>query len=132
MGRRFVSLLALGLVGIVVLGGCGPTAVAKYDAGRSLQSRKHFKSAIQKYTEYVDENKDSPLVPWALIYIARCQVALADKPAAMAAYKKVTDRFPEHEVARWAEAEMRDIKDKKLVPVNKPPKPKRKPKPKKK
>lgn len=121
MRKTLVFSAAVVLAGVVVLSGCGPTSVKKYDAGISLQNAKKYSPAIQKYNEYLAEYKDSPLSPYALIGIARCYVGLGDKPAAMAAYQKVVAQHPDHDAARWAEIEMRELKGKKLVPVKKEP-----------
>jgi len=113
--RLAVGALAC-LIGVVLIGGCGPTVMAKYDAGVSLQNQESYLDAIEMYRGYIAEYPESPMVPHALLRIARCYVGLGDKPNAMAAYKKVGEQFPENDVANWAAAEMREIENKDLVP----------------
>ena len=115
-------MIVVSLLCVFALSGCGPTQVAKYDAGKSLQEAQRYDEAIQKYEEYVDENPESPLAPYAQIYAARCYRDMAKKPAAMAAYKKVIERYPQHNLAEWAAGEMRAIENKTLIPVVAPEK----------
>ena len=129
MKTRRALVLMVVLAGAVLLTGCGPTAVSKYDAGKSLQRKKDFQQAIKMYEEYIRAYPDFALTAHAMSNVAECYVGLADKPNAMASFKKVIDQFPQSDVARWAERRMREIKDQTLVPQTKPVKKKPAPKP---
>ena len=116
MKTRLAVGVLVGLIGAVIIGGCGPTFVAKFDAGASLQKQENYLQAIEMYREYIAEYPDSPMVPHAFLRVARCYVGLGDKPNAMATYEKIGEQFPTSEVASWAEAEMRDVEKQDLVP----------------
>jgi len=117
MKTRLAVGVLVGLIGAVIIGGCGgPTVMAKYDAGVTQQKQENYLQAIESYREYIAEYPDSPMVPHALLRVARCYVGLGDKPNAMATYEKIGEQFPTSEVASWAEAEMRDVERQDLVP----------------
>jgi len=109
---------AVAAVGALVLLGCAPTMQTKWDVAKNSQKSQKYAEAIKAYNEYLADaaNKDSMLLPHALYEIGVCQQAMGDKPAAMAAYKKVIDQYPASDPAKWASVDMKRLEGMELTP----------------
>lgn len=123
MRPRRVLLGVAAALGVVLVVGCAPTPVTKYDVAKKLQRHRKFASAIKEYEQFISQNKDSVLVPYALYNIAWCYRGLYKKQEALDAYKKVIDQYPASDPAAWARTEMDRLKKMELKP---PPPPKKK------
>lgn len=114
--RSRIALLCAAAVAAALLVGCSPGIQTKYDVARNLQKDQQYAAAVAKFGEFVNENKESTLVPYAMYFSARSYEMMYDKTKAMAAYKEVVEKFPVSEPAKWAEADMRDLEKRELTP----------------
>ena len=99
----------IAVIGAVVLTGCGPSRVTKYDVAKKQADQRDYPAAVETYKEFIAQNPDSSLVPYAMYNIGCLYRDMNDKAAAMEAFKKLTEQFPTKDPARWAETDMREM-----------------------
>jgi len=114
--RSTTALLGGMVIGAAILVGCAPTPVTKYDVAKNLQKQNKFADAIKEYQQFIEANKDSSLVPYALYNIAWCYRGMYKKDEALAAYKQLIDQYPQSEPAQWAKVDMERLEKMELKP----------------
>jgi len=122
MRTRRLLLPALIALVAVSLTACSSLPQTKYDVAADLQDDGLYVKAIPQYRAFIAENKYPTLNAYAQYNIAQCYIKLGRKPEAMAALKEVTVKYPKHEAAKWAAADMKWLADKTLTPVKTKPK----------
>jgi TolA-binding protein len=110
MKANRVWFWVIAIVGAVVLTGCGPSMVTKYDVAKNLAEKGDPAAAIETYKEFIAQNPDSTLVPYAMYNIALLHKEMNDDAGAMAAYEKLIEQFPAKDPAQWAKANLREMK----------------------
>jgi TolA-binding protein len=102
-------LWVIAVIGAVVLTGCGPSTVTKYDVAKKLAAKGDYQGAISAYQEFITANPDSSLVPYAMYNIALTYRGADDNAAALAAYQKLIEQYPTKDPAQWAAADVREM-----------------------
>ena len=113
----WVCLLALG---VFVVAGCATARVPVYSDAKDLQGKKHYEEAISRYKQYIDQNKDSSLLPYAQYQVAQCYLGLGDKDKAVAQLEalvtqcancKIVMDKPKNNPVLWAQEDLKMLKE---------------------
>lgn len=119
MRTRSAWLCAVTAVGALLVVGCAPGPVTKYDVAKGQQEKKEYSAAISSYNQFMTDpaNANSTLLPYALYNVAWSYRGMYDQEGAMKAYTQLTQQFPASDPAKWAASEMRDLQQN---PLKKP------------
>lgn len=107
MRARHALVLVLTLIAAISFTACSSMPQTKYDLACDLQEDGDYAKAVAQYKAFIGENKYPALNPYAQYNIGACYAAAkGKKDQAMAAFKEVIAKYPQSEVAKWAEADI--------------------------
>lgn len=112
MRTRTALLMVMAALISAALVGCVTLPDTEFDAGLSLEKAKKYSAAVKKYEEFIRKNKYPSTNAYAQYHIGLCYQQMKNTAAAEAALKKTCDQYPQSEPAKWAKAELEELKKK--------------------
>ena len=101
------------LILLPVLAGCSSTpsefSFGTYSDAERLYEKGEYENAIQKYENYIRENREGDMVAIASYYMARSYEALKRPEEARSLYRKIRDEYRKSVWAGFAKERLQEL-----------------------
>ncbi len=111
--RFLLLLLGLGWAGC-------QSRPQQFEFGAYSQAERHYEKkeyakAIEKYQEYLRQNREGNMAVIATYYLAKSHEELGQQDEARALYEKITKESPSLIWAEFSQARLKELKEKSVV-----------------